>query len=120
TLGLGVAALVAPAPLDAPAAMAVKAGGFTVDTWYLAPLALGLRLQQGGLWLALAGTIAVVMAMPWLLGRRRRPETFQAEVEVSRCHACTQCVQDCPFDAITMVTRTDGKRWPSQAQVDPL
>jgi hypothetical protein len=28
-------------------------------------------------------------------------------------------VQDCPFDAITMVDRTDGKRFPSQAQVDP-
>ena len=57
--------------------------------------------------------------MPWIFGRRRKPVTFQAEVEVSRCHACTQCVQDCPFDAITMVPRTDGKRFPSQAQVDP-
>ncbi len=65
------------------------------------------------------GTTAVAAALPWLLGRRRRPATYQAVVEPARCHACTQCVQDCPFDAVTMVPRTDGKRFPSQAQVDP-
>ncbi len=118
-VALAVAAVVMPAPLDAPAEMAVKAEAFTVDAWYLAPLALALRLQGAGLWLALGGIFVGVMAVPWLLGRRRKPETFQAVVEPARCHACTQCVQDCPFDAITMVPRTDGKRFPSQAWVDP-
>jgi ferredoxin len=119
TLGLLVASAVVPAPLDEPAAMAVKATHFTVDTWYLWPLALAGRLQHAGLWVALGGTLGVVVALPWLLGRRRRPETFQAVVDVSRCHACTQCMQDCPFDAITMVPRTDGKAFPSQSYVDP-
>lgn len=118
-VGVALAALVVPAPLDEPARMALKPRHLTVDTWYLWPLALGLRFQEAGLWLALAGTAAVGAAVPWIFGRRRKPVTFQAEVEVSRCHACTQCVQDCPFDAITMVPRTDGKRFPSQAQVDP-
>ncbi|MDO8545431.1 MAG: cytochrome b N-terminal domain-containing protein [Opitutaceae bacterium] len=117
--GLAVASLAVPAPLDAPARMAVKAASFTVDAWYLSPLALGLRLQEGGLWIALAGGTLLAGVVPWLLGRRRKPETFQASVNTSRCHACTQCVQDCPFDAITMVARTDGKNFPSQAQVDP-
>jgi ferredoxin len=64
------------------------------------------------------GTTAFAAAVPWLLGRRRAPASYQAVVEESRCHACTQCVQDCPFDAITMVARTDGKRFPSMAFVD--
>ncbi len=117
--GLAVAALVVPAPLDAQAQMAVKAPAFTVDAWYLTPLALALRFQHAGLWVALFGTTAAAAAVPWILGRRRAAATYQATVDQSRCHACTQCVQDCPFDAITMVARTDGKRFPSQASVDP-
>ena len=117
--GMAVAALLVPAPLDEPAQMAVKAPGFTVDAWYLTPLALALRLQHGGLWLALFGTLAAGAAIPWIFGRRRAPVAYQAVVEEARCHACTQCVQDCPFDAITMVPRTDGKRFPSRALVDP-
>ena len=119
SVGLAAAAVLVPAPLDAPAAMAAKAPAFTVDAWYLTPLALALRLQSGGLWLAGGAMLAIAGALPWLLGRRRAPAAFQAVVETSRCHACTQCAQDCPFDAITMVARTDGKRFPSQAQVDP-
>jgi len=117
--GLALAALIVPAPLDAKAQMAVKATTFTVDAWYLTPLALALRFQHAGLWVALFGTTAAVAAVPWILGRRRAPASYQATVEQSRCHACTQCVQDCPFDAITMVARTDGKRFASQASVDP-
>jgi ferredoxin len=118
-VGLAVAALLVPAPLDPAAQMAVKSPGFTVDAWYLTPLALALRLQHAGLWLALLGSTVAAAALPWLLGRPRPRASFQAAVEQSRCHACTQCVQDCPFDAITMVARTDGKRFASQAFVDP-
>ena len=119
TVGLGLAAWLAPAALDAPAQLGIKAQAFTVDAWYLTPLSLALRFQHAGLWIALFGTMAVAAALPWLLGRRRAPAAYQATVEQSRCHACTQCVQDCPFDAITMQPRTDGKRFPSQASVDP-
>jgi len=117
--GLALAALLVPAPLDERAQMALKAPAFTVDAWYLTPLALALRFQHAGLWVALFGTMALAAAVPWLFGRRRAPAAYQAVVEPARCHACTQCVQDCPFDAITMVARTDGKRFPAQAFVDP-
>ena len=119
TLGLIVAAWIVPAPLDEAADMAVKAESFTVDAWYLTPLALGLRLQQTGLWIAIFGTLAFCTAIPWLLGRRAKPETYQAEVDIARCHSCSQCVNDCPFEAVSLVPRTDGKKFPSQASVDP-
>lgn len=117
--GLALAALLVPAPLDEPARMAIKPAALTVDAWYLTPLALALRFQHAGLWLALFGAVGVAGAMPWVLGRRRAPATFQAFVTTERCNACTQCSRDCPFDAITMVPRTDGKRFPTQAFVDP-
>ena len=132
-LALAFAAWLVPAPLDAPAAMAEKASHLTVDAWYLTPLALALRFQEGGLWLALGGTFTLAAGLPWLLGRRFTPRTredaasapvrpsadYQTVVETARCHACTQCVQDCPFDAVKMVPRSDGKRFATQAWVDP-
>jgi ferredoxin len=57
--------------------------------------------------------------VPWWLARRRPRPVFQATVNVSRCFSCTLCSLDCPFGAITMVPRTDGKPFPSQAQIDP-
>ena len=119
TIGLLLAASLIPAPLDQAADMAVKAEGFTVDAWYMTPLALGLRFKDSGLWLAIFGTLTICAAIPWILGRRRKPDTYQAVVDVPRCHSCSQCMNDCPFDAITLVPRTDGKRFPSQASVDP-
>jgi ferredoxin/coenzyme F420-reducing hydrogenase delta subunit len=114
-----LAALVFPAVNAAPAAMAVKPAAFTMDWWYLWPLAVTRRLSGGGVWLAAFGAAAGFMTVPWWLARRRRREVFQAKVDVSRCFACTLCSHDCPFGAITMVPRTDGKPFPSQAQVDP-
>lgn len=127
--GMALAALIVPAPLDAPAKMDVKAEGFTVDAWYLTPLALTLRFGQAGMWLGLGATAAFA-AVPWLLGKRTRravcdrddqPLTpWQTSVREPRCHACTQCVQDCPFDAVKMIPRTDGKTaFESRAWVDP-
>jgi ferredoxin len=59
------------------------------------------------------------MTVPWWLARRRPRTIYQATVNISRCFSCTLCSHDCPFGAITMVPRTDGKPFPSQAQIDP-
>lgn len=129
SVALALAAWLVPAPLDAKAAMAEKVPSLTVDAWYLTPLALALRFQAGGLWLALGGLALLGAGVPWLLGRRFSPKAvddglrpsapFQTVVEISRCHACTQCLQDCPFDAVQMIPRTDGKSFAHQAWVDP-
>jgi ferredoxin len=119
TVATFAAALILPATNAAPAAMAIKPEVFTMDWWYLWPLAISSRLSGGGLWLAAGFTLLGLMSLPWWLGRRRERATYQATVNTSRCFSCTQCSQDCPFGAITMVPRTDGRPWPSQAQVDP-
>lgn len=114
-----VAALVFPATNAAVAQMAVKPARFTMDWWFLWPLAITARLSGGGIWLTTVLATAGLMTVPWWLARRRPRPTFQATVNVSRCFSCTLCSHDCPFGAITMVPRTDGKPFPSQAQIDP-
>lgn len=113
------AALAFPAVNAAPAAMAVKPAAFQMDWWFLWPLAVSGRLSGGGIWLAGLGAAAGFVAVPWWLARRRARPAYQAKVEVSRCFACTLCSHDCPFGAITMVPRTDGKPFDAQAQIDP-
>jgi quinol-cytochrome oxidoreductase complex cytochrome b subunit len=117
--GIAIASLFFPAPLDQEAAMNVKVDSFTVDAWYMSPLALGLRFQQTGLWFALFGGVALSILVPWIFGKRRNGITYQAVVTQSRCHSCNQCVDDCPFDAITLQPRTDGKAYDAQAYVNP-
>ncbi|MCC5835593.1 MAG: cytochrome b N-terminal domain-containing protein [Opitutales bacterium] len=134
-LALAVASFIVPAPLDPAAEMAVKPEQLTVDAWYLTPLALALRFHSLGLWIAVILIPLFVMSFPWLLRRRRSqvvdaaepeaegnqaaPNVYQTIVTESRCHACTQCYQDCPYDAIQMLPRTDGKAFNVRAWVDP-
>ncbi|MEI6106591.1 MAG: cytochrome b N-terminal domain-containing protein [Opitutae bacterium] len=114
-----VAAVVYPAVNAEMAQMAVKPGRLTMDWWFLWPLTITARLSGGGIWLATSLATVGLMTVPWWLARRRPRAVYQATVNISRCFSCTLCSHDCPFGAITMVPRTDGKPFPSQAQIDP-
>ena len=120
TIGaVAVVSIFVPATNAAPAQMAVTPDRFTLDWWYLWPLAFAGRFSGGGLWAALFAICVGVGGLPWWLHRRRPRASFQASVTLAQCHGCTQCSQDCPFDAITMVARTDGRKSLLQSQVDP-
>lgn len=129
-IALGVASWLWPAPLDPPARMGVVPESLTVNAWYLAPVLLSLRLGDPALWGILIGATGLAVGIPWILGRRpvpasdpasigRRQTTGQTVVDPDRCHACTQCVQDCPFGAVTMLPRVDPGPLDSVAWVDP-
>lgn len=117
-LGASVAAsLLFPIEAAPAARMAVVPQPFALDAWFLAPLALTDRLSGGPLWgLTVLGGLALLSA-PWWASRGPRPVT--ASVDTNRCTACNKCFVDCPYDAITMVPRTDGRAFAVQAEVDP-
>jgi coenzyme F420-reducing hydrogenase delta subunit/Pyruvate/2-oxoacid:ferredoxin oxidoreductase delta subunit len=69
-------------------------------------------------WLAGAVATTVLIGFPrW--SRRRGPElAAPSAVDAALCTGCRQCGLDCPYEAITMLPRTDG-RADVVAAVDP-
>jgi ferredoxin len=55
---------------------------------------------------AIAAALALV---PPLLRRRRHAARPPSVVDPDRCVGCDQCAIDCPYGAITMVDRSDGR-----------
>ncbi|MBA4150380.1 MAG: cytochrome b N-terminal domain-containing protein [Verrucomicrobia bacterium] len=108
-----------PATSSSQAEMTAKATEFTMDWWYLWPIVLTDRLNGGMLWgIFLFGSL-VTLTLPWWMVKRRMKPEQKAQVETSRCIGCTHCASDCPFNAITMVARDDGKPFPSLSFVNP-
>lgn len=53
-------------------------------------------------------TITIVL-VPWLTRPRVHELPAPAVVNERTCTGCEQCVQDCPYEAIEMIARTDGR-----------
>lgn len=113
---LVVLSLVLPAQSAAPARMTVVPTGFSLDAWYLLPLLVTDRLGGVGLWAIMLLGGVVLFLVPWWVARGRAPA---AVVDPSKCNACRNCYVDCPYNAIAMVPRSDGKHFPEEARVDP-
>jgi ferredoxin len=117
TVSLVLLSLVYPATSAEPARMTVLPQVFSMDWWYLLPLTLTDRLGGGALWATFLVSGVVLFSVPWWMARgRARP----AAVEIRKCNACQKCFNDCPYDAITMIARTDDNRkFDLQANVNP-
>jgi coenzyme F420-reducing hydrogenase delta subunit/NAD-dependent dihydropyrimidine dehydrogenase PreA subunit len=75
-------------------------------------------LPVGLLW-AVGGLVGVgFLLIPWLA--RPRPESRPSPSVVNErlCTGCEQCAHDCPYEAITMLERADGRAG-LVARVDP-
>ncbi len=109
--------LIYPATSAARADMLTIPQNLSIDWFYLFPLIITERLQGGTIWLiALVGFIGAA-SIPWLLVKRKAQV---ARVLETRCNGCTQCYQDCPYNAITMVPRVDKNgRSEVYASIDP-
>jgi ferredoxin/coenzyme F420-reducing hydrogenase delta subunit len=104
-----------PAVSQGPADLAMVPGAVGLDWFYLALYPL-LETWPGPVtWSAAATLLVILFAVPWLPPlRRARP----AVVDLGNCNGCERCYKDCPYNAITMVPRTDGLAFEQQASVD--
>ncbi|HEX8010656.1 MAG TPA: hydrogenase iron-sulfur subunit [Casimicrobiaceae bacterium] len=113
---LAVLALVKPAVSAAPADLSLVPGALDFDWFYLAPNALLYPTSGALLWAVFGAATLVLALLPWLPKAARAPA---AQVDLANCNGCGRCFADCPYAAVTLVPRTDGRGMPRQAAVDP-
>ncbi len=87
-----------------------------LDWYYLLVYPLLKAWSPGWVWGLLTGVSLLLCMVPWI-----PPQKAQAvaEVDLDNCNGCQRCADDCPFSAITMMERSDGKAYESEAVVDP-
>lgn len=118
TAALTVAAIVLPAALG-PAATPLTLPSATpvdlVTTWWLPLVEWAPPMLT---WTVLVASTLVVLMVPWGARRERVANWAPSVVDPRLCTGCDQCTQDCPWEAIAMVPRTDA-RPTLMALVDP-
>lgn len=115
-LGLLAASLLWPARSHAPANLDQVPLVLDIDWWYLALYPIQDRIGEVPSWLLFGGLTALLMVLPWLWPRRPVPV---AQVHLPDCTGCGYCAEDCPYGAIDMVPRSDGRQFEFEATVDP-
>jgi len=113
---LVAAALWKPAVSQGHVDLAVLPSPIRLDWFYLPLYPLTDLWSRGAVWGLLAAFFVMFAAIPWLPPLRRAKA---AEVDLAHCNGCARCAEDCPYEAIRMVRRTDGMAFPTQAEVNP-
>jgi ferredoxin len=114
--GLGVLAVVWPAPLPAPADLLALPGRVPADWFYAFWLPFAVASPVAAL-LAGGALTALLVGVPWLVRPRRSAAPTPAFADPHLCEGCEQCRNDCPFDAIEMVTGLTPELHPLRAEV---
>ena len=85
--------------------------------WFFLPLyPIADGVSPDLVWGILGVFTIVLGAMPWL-PPLRRPRA--AVVDLAHCNGCSRCAEDCPYEAIRMVPRSDGLPFATEARVNP-
>lgn len=105
-----------PAVSQGPANLDSVPAEVGLDWFYLAMYPLLEVIPGGQLWLVVFGALLFMSLLPWLPPKLQSPP---AVVSLDNCNGCSRCFADCPFSAIEMVPRSDGKHYDLQAAVNP-
>ncbi len=109
-------AIVHPVRSAAPAAAARVPGALGLDWFFLFVHPLMYATSRGALWLLAGAATAALVALPWLA---RGPAPAAARVSLANCNGCGRCVADCPYQAVLLVPRGDGRRGQRAAVIEP-
>lgn len=71
-------------------------------------------VSERALWGFIVAITLVFASVPWLGRKKRNPP---AKVTLENCTGCELCMEDCPYQAISMRKRTDGMPYPLEAAV---
>ena len=115
-LSMLVLALMFPAYSQEKANLAMAPVTLELDWFYLHVYPLAGLWSPGWVWVLLTAVSALILIAPWL--PPGKAETA-ALVDLDNCNGCKRCADDCPYGAIEMQPRSDGKRYAQEAVVDP-
>jgi coenzyme F420-reducing hydrogenase delta subunit/NAD-dependent dihydropyrimidine dehydrogenase PreA subunit len=88
------------------------------DLFFTFWIPVSRALPAGVVWLLAVGAGALLLAVPWLTRPAAGGRPAPSVVNERLCTGCEQCAHDCPFDAISMHPREDGRAG-LVARVDP-
>jgi ferredoxin/coenzyme F420-reducing hydrogenase delta subunit len=86
-----------------------------LDWFYLPVYPLIESGSPGWAWFLLVAITALLIAAPWIPRSKADPVAI---VNLDYCNGCARCVADCPFGAVQMELRSDGKPYEFEAVVD--
>ena len=95
-----------PALSQGPAHLNVVPSQVDFDWFYFTIYPLLDRMSGINVWFLLVGASLLLLAAPWL---HRRPALPVAQVDLENCNGCGRCVADCPYSAVTLAARSDGR-----------
>ena len=107
-----------PVPMYPAADLLDLPGQTPVDFFYSFWLPVSRMLPAVGAWVALIGASLFLTLIPVLTRPKPEHRPGTSVVESRHCTGCEQCYVDCPYDAIRMVPRDDGRDY-LLAAVDP-
>lgn len=107
-VGLVVLAFARPLRIAPEANPFRLAESVPVDWFYAFWLPLHAALPPWGAWLGVTTLVGALLAVPWLTGEPKG-SAEPSRVDSRLCTGCEQCAHDCPYEAIAMVARTDGR-----------
>lgn len=116
-------ALLCPVGSLGPADTSHISAQISLDWFFLFLHPLVDMLSAQSVWL-LALLLTVLLAiLPWVripgqtTSKDGHPLQRPATVDLANCNGCARCVADCPFGAVVMISRTDGRNHTQQASV---
>ncbi|MFU8831224.1 MAG: hydrogenase iron-sulfur subunit [Wenzhouxiangella sp.] len=114
-LALLILAIFMPVHSHAPADLDRVPLSLDIDWFYLAIFPLQSMTSESVAWAVGTGATLFLVALPWLPPVRRQAP---AEVHLPDCTGCGFCAEDCPYGAIDMVPRSDGRNFELEAKVN--
>ena len=107
--------LVYPALSQGPADLSVVPGAVGLDWFYLPLYPLFENWPAPVTWGGGFALLFILSAIPWLPPLRKQ---VPAVVDLDNCNGCARCFNDCPYDAISMVGRSDDLPFEREPRVN--
>lgn len=111
---LFILSFIAPATNAQTADMAKLPINIPFDWFFLFIYPLVSILPKWAFWSTSVGGVLILFMAPWFGRSRRLPP---AQIILEKCVGCEQCNKDCPYEAIRMAPRKDGRPYLLQAEI---